>query len=184
MFRVRTVFTGRPGSPGYSTLYFAGDTPGEAQVAVTEITDFWDGVSQFMTTGTTITVEGDVEVVDPATGQVTGIFAVGSESTTSTGAAAIAPALQGLIRWRTGDFVAGREIRGRLFVPWLSSEANTAGLPSTAFTAQMQASADNLLADASAAGGLSIYSETHRQEALVSVATVWSEFAVMRSRRD
>lgn len=184
MIRVRTTFTGRPGSPGYSNLYFGGDTAGEAQAAVTEVLDFWDGVSAYMTSGTTIVVGGDVDLVDPATGQTTGVFSVGDESTASSGAGAEAPALQGLVRWRTGDYVNGREIRGRLFVPWLSSEAYNSGVPSAAFLTQLFASADNLRVDASTAGGLMVYSQTHGQASLVTSVSTWNQFAVMRSRRD
>ena len=184
MLRFTTIFTGRPGTPGYSTMYTGGDTSGEADIGGNYIGVFWDALKVYQASGLIITISGDVERVDPATGQIIELFTFEDNIVNSTGSGPIPPADQGLMRWRTGDFINGREVRGRTFIPYLSSSAETNGVPSSAFVAAAQDAADDLLVGLGAAGDMCVYSPTHGQFANVTSHSVWNQFAVLRSRRD
>jgi hypothetical protein len=87
-----------------------------------------------------------------------------------------------LIKWRTGIYLAGREIRGRTFIPGLDAFTNAEGVVDTTVH---DALSDDL---ATWLGGLSapplIWSRTHGDSAAVAAAEVWDQFAVLRSRRD
>lgn len=186
MLRVSTTWSGTfQGLPYFSTHYFGGSSELEATAARAAVTTFWQGVDDRVINNLTWTISGEVEVVDPATGQTIGVF--GGASVTGSGADtgdAMSPALQGLVRWRTGDFVGGREIRGRTFLPGPSENSSTEGVPIATYITGMETAAQNLIAGSSTAGGLVVYSPTKNQAAEVSSSSVWSQWAVMRSRRD
>lgn len=184
MLRTTCVFTGVPGSPGYATFYGAGSSSGEADLMGNFIGVFWLSLADFIQSAVTITISGDVQVVDPLTGLTTGQFTFEDNVVEGSGTGSAAPSLQGLIRWRTGDYTNGREIRGRTFVPWLAEGVSQAGRPSAGFLTDATAAAEQLLEDSAAYGGAIVYSQTHREIATIQTASVWSEFAVLRSRRD
>lgn len=184
MLRVRWIGTGGPGTPYYGAFHFGGTTEGEALIAVSVVEDFWVELSAEINTALTITVQPEVDVVDPATGNVTGTFITPGGVVDCAGGGALPPSNQGLIRWRTGEFVAGREIRGKTFIPLVPQEYSNGGVPAVTYTTALQQAGNNLLSNGVGAGGLVVYSDTHNQAALVSAASPWNQFAVLRSRRD
>jgi hypothetical protein len=185
MIRVRTVFSGVTGSPYYSNLYFAGSTDGEAQVAVTAVDAFWTGMSEWMCTPMAMLIEGSVPQIDPATGDILQVFSVGDETSAATSTSEAAPlASQILIQWRTGDYIAGRELRGRTFVPYIDIGAINDGVIASGARSSVLSDANTLLSAAAGAGGLVVWSRTHGQASAISNASVWNQLAVMRSRRD
>lgn len=176
--------TGWPGAPYFSTMYFGGNTSGEAPVAAAAVRAYWDGIKGFITSGGVIQVQSDVEQVDPATGFITAVYSTTSVAVNSTGNAPLPKATQGLVRWRTGDFVSGKEIRGRTFIPALANDAQLVGVPSTTFKTTLTTAGNTLLTSASAAGNLVVWSRKNGQASQVSSFSVWDQFAVLRSRRD
>ena len=185
MLRVTTEMQGPPGAPFYTTMYFAGTTEGEASAAVAAVAAFWGDLTAEIAAGTTWTVFGEVEVVDPVTGNITGTFSDPDVSNAFTNSADPLPwSSQILIRWRTGVFVAGREIRGRTFLPGFTEAASDNGQVESGVVSGLQTPVDDLLTAASGAGGLAVYSPTNGQAALVSNGSVWNQFAILRSRRD
>jgi hypothetical protein len=182
LYRVQTVFTGVAGSPYYNTLYFAAGF-GTATAAVTAAAGFWGTLDGQMADDITWDIPGDVEVIDDATGNIVNV-----ENTTpqngsgSLTAALLPPSSQGLIRWRTGTFVGGREIRGKTFVPGLTVSASTDGQVSTAMITAMENTATALVGSPTAQ--LVVWSKKNGQSATVVSSSAWSEFAVLRSRRD
>lgn len=182
MYRVRVEFSGMQGSPWIATHY-AATAAGTPAQAVAALGTFWGAIDGLMDNEVNWTTLTDVETVDAATGQVTAVTSV----TPVTGTGAIAGealpiATQGLIRWRTGEYIAGREVRGRTFIPGLTETANDNGQLSAASATTIQTAITTLLAAANF--DLVVYSRAHAVEPLVDSGSVWSSFAVLRSRRD
>lgn len=184
MLRVTTAITGGPGGSQWSTHYFGGSTSGEAVVAAQAVRNFWAELANVLRIGHTFNPVDDVDLVDPATGLITGVFPTTTAVVNGTAADTALPwATQGLIRWRTGDYVNGREIRGRTFIPGFTEAAQVSGSPDATTITKINGAGDILLAAASGAGDLVVYSPTHRVASEVTSRSAWSEWAVLRSRR-
>jgi hypothetical protein len=184
MLRVRVAMTSTiGGGPYLATHYFSNDaTPTDAQNCVAAVGTFWGSVDNVMDSQISWTTEPEVAVVG-FDGVITGSIA----TTPVTGAGAVAAdsvplASQALVRWFTPVFVGGRRIRGRTFVPGLTTGGNTNGRVTAATATTIQNAANALIADANTV--LVIWSRVHASAASVSTASVWSEFASLRSRRD
>lgn len=183
VWRIRTVFTGVTGSPWVSTAYMSALGSGTVQQAVTAVGNFWGSADSLMEVSVSWTTLADVEALDPATGEVTGV----SNTTPATGGGVAAStglpvATQGLVRWRTGVYVNGREIRGRWFIPGLLTTANNDGAPSSTMLSTLNTAASTLISDANSE--LVIWSRKNLQVEAVTSGTTWSQFAILRSRRD
>lgn len=182
MWRVRTNITGGPGGPELTTMFFdvvGGLTAADANAAVGA---FWDTVQDLVHNAYTMATESEVASVDIATGEITGLTPVTAITKPGTvSGQPLPPATQGLLRWRTGTFVAGREIRGRTFIPGPTEEHNLTGVPNSDYITV----ANNAAAALIAATGteLFVYSRTHRDSAPVVSGSCWNQWAVLRSRR-
>jgi len=109
---------------------------------------------------------------------VTSTVVTGTEGTEK-----LPPATQGLIEWRTGFFVGGREIRGRTFIPGLSNSSSAAnGVPTSTWLTLAAAASTAIIGWTSS--DFVVYSPTKHQKALVTAGQPWNEWAVLRSRRD
>jgi hypothetical protein len=185
MLEVRTFLTG-PGvvGGGLNLTYWGGTTGGEAEAATDAMHTFWDDLNGALTNEVTFALDTVVNVVDPATGDVTG--AIGPVTTFdpvqgTDGTHTLPLATQGLIHLRTGTYVAGREVRGRIFVPCFGEDMSEAGAPNAAAIGAMQTAINNLLG---AIVGLKVFSRTHNVELAVISGQVSPKWAVLRSRRD
>src|SRR3990172_6405745 len=113
MYKVVQVATGVAGSPYYITGYFD-LLQGTAQAAA----DSWramisGGVSTY-TAPLIFDPITEVQKVLATTGDLVGLVSVSVAAQTFTGAGdPLPPATSLLLRWRTGEYVGGREIRGR-----------------------------------------------------------------------
>lgn len=186
MYRVRTVFSGMQGSPWLNTLFF-NEAGGTAQQAVTAVGTFWGAVDALIDSEVDWTTEPDVTLIDAVSGSPTGI--VTTTPVTGTGSAvgdAVPAATQALVRWRTGAFPAGREVRGRTFVPALVEASNDNGKLLAASQTTIQTAAAALIADANSV--LVVWKRPNPPAigsyANVIASSVWGDFAVLRSRRD
>lgn len=182
MWRVRTVFTGVQGSPWVNTAYFdqSTGTPGDA---VTAVATFWGVVDGLIDNEVDWATQSDVETVDEDTGNVTAVTQVTPQ--TGTGAVsgdALPFATQALIKWRTGLYIGGREVRGRWFIPGLTETACDNGRLSSAAAATIQGAVNGYVA--SVGVDPVIWSRVHGVAPNIDTGTVWTEFAVLRSRRD
>lgn len=179
MLRLRVNWTGL--NNGFSVLHF-GDAAGNGQVAADAVEDWLDGIRTQMATVQNMVVDTEVEEVDPATGQVTGVESVTTILKTGQQAGEPVPQVaQALVRWRTGQYVAGREIRGRTFIPGLGRGTITIGGELTGVASLALQNASTAFV---AASGIGVWSPARATFQLATVASVWNEFAVMRSRRD
>jgi hypothetical protein len=183
MYRVRVAWNGPAGAPFLSTHYFD-LTGGTAQQAATAVGAFWGAVDALINNAYIWTTESDVATVNAATGQVTSATSttpvIGSGASAAT---ALPRASQALVRWTTGIYVGGRQIRGRTFIPGITESSNgTDGLFSPADVATVNAAGAALIADANSQ--LLVWSPTLGQANIVTGASTWGDFAVLRSRRD
>lgn len=184
MYVVKTIFESVPGSPHISLMRFSGSGfPADAQSAVNAVGAFWGTVDNLMTSGVTWRTDATVFDVDPATGQVTAAYS----TTPQTGAGAIGgdavPNMaQALIHWRTGVYVAGKEIRGKTYVPCLTEAANSAGgvIVSTTVSS-IQAAADTLK-NVTTPNPLVVWSRKNGTVQDVTTAQVNSLWATQRRR--
>lgn len=182
MFRIRTIFSGVTGSPWVSTAFF-NDTVGTPQDCVDAVGTFWAAVDALMDSSVTWLTNADVETVDQTNGQVTAVTSTTPASGAGGGGALSLPiAAQGLVRWRTGDYINGREIRGRWFIPGLSTTSNTDGVVTPASVTVIQNAATALIADPDTI--LNIWSRANNTARAVTSGSAWNQFAVLRSRRD
>lgn len=182
MKRVTTLLTGTAVTGGgIQRFYFADATSASAAAVAAAI--FWDALKSHMTNNVTMQVLDTVETVDETTGEVTalneteGVTIVGEN-----GEQNMALATQGLVRFRTGVYVGGREIRGRTFVPGCPISFNNDGVPSTAYVTELSNAADAIIGDAGST--LLVYSRTHGQAHAAASGSGWNKWAVLRSRRD
>lgn len=183
MYRVRTVFTGVAGAPWYSNLYFDDQAPGGAEAAVQAVADFWQAIYIRISALIDWTVEGDVTVISPGTGEITGIFPVASITSGGGAAGELLPlSSQGLIRFSTGAYVGGREIRGRMFVPGLTEADSGQGVPTSDILTELNEAAEDLVNDPDSQ--LVVYSRKNFIQSPVVSAGAAPYWAVLRSRRD
>jgi len=192
------VATGVGGSPYYCNLYFNGvSTLVQAQNAHDDVAAFIAGLAAEEANGLSWTTQGEVQVLDEVTGDIEGVFNVTPVVVASSdGGDPLPPATQGLIRWQTDQFVDGRRVRGRTFMPWLSEARSTAGVPTAGTITDQTANAQALIDSADSA--LVIWSRPIEADPeanppiegrdgsahSVVTGTFWDKFAVLRSRRD
>ena len=185
MFRVRTTFVGLTGAPYLSTMYFE-DTGGlTAANAVAAVGAFWGAIDNSLPNTLSWTTEAEVATIDFSNGQQTGLTSTTPQTGTGSIAATLhSPATQGLVRWRTGAFLGGRELRGRTFIPGMSTSVTNAatGAPNSTFLSAVNTAAAALIADANST--LLVWSRTKSAKSTVTSGSMWSQFAVLRSRRD
>lgn len=179
MNRLRINWSGL--NSGFSIIHTTGSAE-TSQLDADALDDFLEAIAANTVVAQRFQVDTEVEQVNPATGAVTGVTSITSINRTgSNNTAPVPQAAQALVRWRTGVYVSGREIRGRTFIPGLALATSSAsGELASATAAAITTAAQQLLEDS----GIGIWSPTRGQIALVTSASVWSEFAVMRSRRD
>lgn len=185
MLRIRVTWAAPKGSPYYSTFYFGGETSGEADAAAAAVATYLGTMDNNIATTYTWNIDPEAEFVNPVNGNIIGVETTAGGNGTGSGAGDPLPfTTQGLVRWRTGIFINGREIRGRTFFPGMVETCSTGGSVTVGIIAGINTAGGALITASSGAGGLVVYSPTHGQEALVTSTSMWSEFAVLRSRRD
>lgn len=184
MLLIRTDLTGLSGGPYLSTMHFAGSTLANAQDAADAVRTFWNAVRGEFSPAQTAQVQSDVTVLDDITGEPTGLHQVTAPAAVVGLAAgeALPYGVQELVRWRTGSYIAGREIRGRTFIPGMCEPQNDNGRPTAASVATITAAAAALIADPDC--NLIVYSRKNQTGSQVQSGTCWNQFANLRSRRD
>lgn len=182
MMRVRTTLTGMQGSPWVNTLNFA-EGVGTAAQLNTAVGTFWGAVDALMDSEVSWTTDAEVAQINAATGALEGLTSV--TPATGNGSAvgdALPLATQAVLRWRTGQFAFGREIRGRTFIPALVEASNDNGTLLAASAATINSAAAALISDVNST--LVVWSRRADNVATVVTGSVATDFGVLRSRRD
>lgn len=181
--RVRVVWTGVAGSPYYTSLYtLAGALT--AEQAADDAEALVDACRFQVSNQVTARIEQEVAVIDAATGLIVSVEAVpGATLPMSGGSSVSSLATQGLVRLLTGQFAGGRQIRGRVSWPAVPPSAiGPNGRPTADYLSTMDSSwAAYLVLTGPAAV---VWSRKNGIAVPISQATTWSEFSVLRSRRD
>ena len=182
LYRVTQVATGVAGAPYYLTAFFSA-AGGTAQQAADAWRAFLAPSSTVYGTGLVFQAMSDVSLLDPVTGNITGTTPVTVSSMSMIGGTTPLPAAtQGLIRYRTGQYLNGREIRGRFNIPWQSESDSTLGVPDSTWQSTWNTRAAALIT-----GGTkvhAVYSPKNHCWATTTGASAWSQWAILRSRRD
>lgn len=186
MLRVRTVFTGVTGSPWVSTINFGGPTQtgnqADADAAVAAVGAFWGGVDGHIHTSVTWSTLPDVlflgdNGIPAASFATTPILGTGG-----SGGTAVPWSNQALVRGLTSTYLGGRQIRGRIFIPGLTTAAVSNGALAAATATAINGFAVTL--NGVTTPPWAIWSKVNATVVPVSSVSTWSQFAVLRSRRD
>lgn len=191
MLRTQMLWTGFPGAPGYTNMFWntTSDLAG-ANLVVTQGQQFADAIHFLLPANVTVQVSQEVQDVDPATGNLLGIITATAASPawvgTDTGLYA-APA-GACISWKTAGIHPGvnrpGKVRGRTFiVPLGGDQYDASGTLLDAARTTLQAATTQLVANR-----LGIWA---RPKPLVpgalydvTAASVADKVAILRSRRD
>jgi len=195
--RVVVEWNGWTGAPGANVLHFSPGTIGSwdataAQDLVDEITDVYDAMKQVWFASITATVQPTIRIIDDDSGELTGIFSAATPPAAVAGTATVNPmsrATQLCVRLLTGEFVRGRQLRGRIFIGPLAPVAvSTEGLIASTIEDYIQ---DAWVAPTSGTGPrLAVWSRppgggsTGGSYGDVTSVGVMPVPAVLRSRRD
>jgi hypothetical protein len=184
ILRMRTTLTGVTGSPYVSTQYFTGSTNADAANAASAVGAFFNSIKTRWPNALAYNVEPFVDVINDATGALTAVVNIGGgvSGVGSSGQVALPWATQGLLRFNTGTVVGGRLLRGRMFVPGPTEADSDVGVPLAAYITALNTAYTALTT--ALPNTLRVWSRTHGTSALVTGASPWSQWAVMRSRRD
>jgi hypothetical protein len=128
-------------------------------------------------------IQDIVDEIDPVTGNILSSSSVtGATGEGSASQDPVPPATQLLIQLRTGVRVGGREIRGRMFIPFWNEGVNTnQGRPDNAVVASVQGAMTALIDDGST--DLVVWSRKNGRWEDVVAVSVWDQWAVLRDRR-
>lgn len=200
MFRVTTQFSGTYVVGGGVTRTYFMPSSGAESDAAGAMTAFWAAVKSCIHTSTTIAVLPVVETIDPTNGEITAATAVTGSSTTGTDDGnALPPQTQGILQLRTGGYVDGREVRGRIYIPALTVSGWRDGNWVSTKRAIIETAAATLLAGGTSDWQLVVWQRerladpdhepnpiTHRDGSVhaVSALVLAQKTAVLRSRRD
>lgn len=185
MLRVEGTWTAPQGAPYFTTLHFTGAGATDAADAHDRVVVLFTSLAARFSNAYAITVLSEVAEVDPATGQTTDVHAVPAVTVNGTSSSQPLPfTTQGLLRWTTGFFQAGRQIRGRTFLPGVVEDDTQGGSPTAAVVNTVSGLLAAWLTNNEPLNQLAIYSRTGNTVTAVSDGTMWAQWAVLRSRRD
>jgi len=153
--RVRTVWSGTPViGGGVSTFYFD-----EAHTGfVADLHNFWAALGIRVKTGVTWTTAPTGDLIDVATGELSGTWTDGVISIVNASSANnYAAGVGARISWPTSGIRNGRRVKGSTFVVPLTTDCYEAdGTIGAAYLGTIQTAATNLLA--ASAGNQRVYS--------------------------
>jgi hypothetical protein len=181
--RVKVNYTGASVTgPAVSRFHFT-TALGSDQSCVDAVAAYFEAIDGQLSGTLSWASDSLVEYFDIATGETQSLGSTTPFTGTGSGDGQQLPlTTQGLISWRTGAYLAGREIRGRTFVPGFTETGSDAGRPTSGVISAMVNAAAALVAETDI--DFVVWTKTHGTAAVVVGADVWSEWASLRSRRD
>lgn len=177
------IWTGVAGSPAYTNLYAVAAGPSVGAL-LSNVNALCTGLAPQIANAVTMTVEGDVAQIDTATRQIVGVTSGTTTTVAGSGSGVVPLADQILVRFLTGAYIGGRQVRGRLYIPYARSAAvnSATGLVASAVSTPIQTAIGAYLTSVGPAAV--VYSPKNGTAVSISSANVWNQFAVQRSRRD
>lgn len=122
--RIRVLWGGIPGMPGYSLFYASA-----AADATADLVTYFNAIKARFPSGLSWTVPPTGDTLDDATGTLNGSWSgAGAGIVTSTGTGAYAAGVGAYSAWVTNAIVGGRRLRGRTFLaPLLGTNYDNTG---------------------------------------------------------
>ena len=142
--RVVVTWTGNVTGDGISVFYVAAGTT----TAPAALSAFFGTLAGWMPTGMSWTIPSTGEIIDDATGTLTGVWAHAGGSTvnSSGGTQNRAQGVGMRIKWFTGGIVHGRMVQGSTFVvPLMTSAYESDGTLTSAVTGNASTAANTLI---------------------------------------
>jgi len=181
--RIRVLWNGLSGGEGVSTFYALPS----ASTALADVRDFFFDIRALFPTTLTWTFPGSGDVIDYATGTLTGgwTMAGGAPFVGNAGSATHAAGVGARVRWDTNAIFDGRRLKGSTFLTDMTTsvyEAN--GTIASGTLTTLQTAADALVATNS----ISIWHRNTPGEAdggyaTVEAAAIPDRVTALRSRR-
>lgn len=169
--------------PGLATFYFAESGSGWSFAVLS----FFENIKSRFPTGMTFSVPNSGDLIDVATGEISGGWVDGTANTVNaTGTALYAQGVGGRVKWATAGTRNGRHIHGTTFlVPLDGTVMTSSGTLSGVVCTQIATQAKTLIDDAN--NVLTIYSRPTAslpgQASAVTAASVPTTISTLRSRR-
>jgi len=181
--RVRVALTGVAGLPGVATHYFQ-----STATDMTALRTFWDAVKANFPNSCTIQVPNSGDVINEATGIITGAWS-GPSQLPISGGGGVGTYLSTagpMVTWQTPQVVDGRRPKGKTFlVPAMSGSFDSSGTIATAFQSTLQSAATALIV--AYAGDFKIFHRPNSKgpgvACTITAATINDKQYVLRSRR-
>lgn len=187
MYRIETQLTGEAGTPYYMVGYFAA-TIGAADDAhkawhAFVLRDASNSGGAYPS-GVVIRTQPEIPLVNPVDGAVLEVQTTAARETVGSGSGPfLPPSNQILVRWRTGNYVNRREVRGRTNCPYPAEDISTTrGRVESGMVSLVNQWANTLITDASS--NFVVWSKKNGEWQSVISGSTWDQFAVLRSRRD
>lgn len=138
--RVRVVWTGFKGAPGYSNFYFAPGTPPPLNALRT----FFEAVKANIPLGVVITYPGTGDIISEVNGAITDSWTASAPAvTTCTGSGTYTGPAGIVVEWLTSTVIDGRRPIGKTFlVPCSTTVIQNDGTISDAILTSVKAAAD------------------------------------------
>jgi hypothetical protein len=127
MYRVRIASSGWAGGPGLNTLYFssAAYAGSEAAAVAAAVRASWvSSLNSMYPSGVNIQVQGEVDDIDETTGHIRDTFSFTPPSVVAGAGSVSSEAIvaAAVVKLTTGAFIAGRRLRGRMFLSPLAAD--------------------------------------------------------------
>lgn len=182
--RVRVVWTGSPViGGGVSTFYVSEAATG----FVADLRAFFETCKNVISTGTLIDVESSGDLIDVATGALSGSWSdTGAAQVVALGSGAYVAGTGARVSWATSGIRNGRRVRGTTFLaPLIGAAFDADGTPAASVITTISGAANTLRA--ALPGELQIYSRPSGglpgQASTVIDSSVPNQASWLRSRR-
>ena len=145
--RVRVEWNGLTGMPGISTFYV-----GTTDADISELAAFFTAIKGLFVTGLTWTIPNVGDVLDAASGVLTGthLFTGAGSVVSSGGSGSYAAGVGARVRWLTADVKNGRRVVGTTFLTHLkTTEFDSSGTLQGTTLTTIQTAASALVASGS-----------------------------------
>lgn len=181
---IPVVWSGTPGAPYYSRFCLDGDDPDTMQDYVDAIAAFLESLTSYWPPALSWTIGGDCPVISITTGETVNMISttVAGDNGTATDDQ-LPQMVQILTTLRTGEYVAGRGLRGRFYLPAPTEVYSDDGRFVSGSLADLNSKLSSLRSGSGAFNGAwLVFSKTHKVAAYVTNAQASEVFGTLRSR--
>lgn len=191
--RIKTVWSGGPSAPGLTIFNVRHDGTADIEAAQNAVYEYFYSFSDWIPDGYSLQVQQECELVNEASGALTGTDTAATKQNAIPGTltGAWAAGVGSRIDWHTPVIRAGRRLRGRTFlVPLSTANFDTNGMVGGTVIGSLTTKSNTLLTNLAAAGAPMVVWARPSEKSPVGAAadvntfTVPTKAAVLRGRRD